>query len=71
MSTVVETAERVGPAFTVDGMLLAREKTREAIRQIAARVKPLRKRLLETQPTLSDQEKFYESLGMHRVWFRL
>jgi methionyl aminopeptidase len=40
MSTVVESAERVGPAFTVDGMLLARERTREAIRRIAARVEP-------------------------------
>jgi len=33
-------AERVGPAFSVDGMLLARQKTREAIRDIAARVVP-------------------------------
>jgi hypothetical protein len=33
-------AERVGPAFSVDGMLLARNKTREAIRNIAAQVRP-------------------------------
>ncbi|QUN32368.1 M24 family metallopeptidase [Cupriavidus sp. KK10] len=33
-------AERVGPAFTVDGMLLARSKTRQAIAEIAARVTP-------------------------------
>ncbi|MCY1212479.1 Metallopeptidase family M24 [compost metagenome] len=33
-------AERVGPAFTVDGMLLARNKTRQAIARIAARVTP-------------------------------
>lgn len=33
-------AERVGPAFTIDGMLLARNKTREAIARIAARVTP-------------------------------
>ncbi|RXZ38520.1 M24 family metallopeptidase [Oxalobacteraceae bacterium CAVE-383] len=33
-------AERVGPAFSVDGMLLARRKTRQAIRDIAARVRP-------------------------------
>lgn len=33
-------AERVGPAFSVNGMLLARKKTREAIAEIAARVKP-------------------------------
>jgi methionyl aminopeptidase len=40
MSDVLASAERVGPAFSIDGMLLAREKTREAIRQIAARVEP-------------------------------
>ena len=33
-------AERVGPAFSGDGMLLARQKTRDAIRAIAARVRP-------------------------------
>ncbi|MGO4328568.1 M24 family metallopeptidase [Cupriavidus sp. 2TAF22] len=33
-------AERVGPAFSVDGMLLARNKTREAVARIASRVKP-------------------------------
>ncbi|MFD4840845.1 M24 family metallopeptidase [Achromobacter sp. NPDC058515] len=33
-------SERVGPAFSVDGMLLARNKTREAIADIAARIRP-------------------------------
>lgn len=33
-------AERVGPAFSVDGMLAARNKTRQAIRDIAAQVRP-------------------------------
>ena len=33
-------AERVGPSFSVDGMLLARQKTREAIREIAKHVQP-------------------------------
>lgn len=33
-------AEAVGPAFSEDGMLLARQKTRQAIRDIAARVVP-------------------------------
>lgn len=32
--------ERVGPAFTVDGMLAARNKTRQAIGDIAARMQP-------------------------------
>lgn len=33
-------AERVGPAFSVDGMLAARNQTRRAIAAIAARVRP-------------------------------
>jgi len=33
-------AERVGPAFSVDGMLLAREKTRQAIQDISALIEP-------------------------------
>lgn len=33
-------AERVGPAFSVDGMLLARQKTRQAIKDISALIKP-------------------------------
>ncbi len=33
-------SERVGPAFSVDGMLLARNKTRQAIEDIAARIRP-------------------------------
>jgi len=33
-------AERVGPAFSVDGMLAARKQTRQAIKAIAARVQP-------------------------------
>ena len=40
MNQVLAHAEHVGSAFTVDGMLLAREKAREAIRQIAAQVAP-------------------------------
>lgn len=34
------TAERVGPAFSVDGMLVARQKTQEAIRDISKRIIP-------------------------------
>jgi len=33
-------AERVGPSFSTDGMLHARRKTRQAIRDIASRVAP-------------------------------
>ena len=40
MENIALAAERVGPAFTEDGMLLARRKTREAIAAIAARVEP-------------------------------
>jgi methionyl aminopeptidase len=34
------TAERVGPAFSVEGMLRARAETRKAIAAIAARIRP-------------------------------
>ncbi|MET0856885.1 MAG: M24 family metallopeptidase [Telluria sp.] len=34
------TAEKVGPTFTVDGMLHARAETRKAIAAIAARIRP-------------------------------
>ncbi|WP_233839166.1 M24 family metallopeptidase [Paraburkholderia sp. ZP32-5] len=41
MNQVVSSpAERVGPSFSVDGMLLARQKTREAIARISAQVRP-------------------------------
>src|ERR1700688_1228973 len=33
-------AQRVGPAFSVDGMLLTREKTLQVVQDIAARVVP-------------------------------
>lgn len=33
-------SERVGPAFSVDGMLRARNKTRQAIEAIAGRIQP-------------------------------
>jgi Xaa-Pro aminopeptidase len=51
-------AERVGPAFSVDGMLWAREETRRAIAAIAAQVRPgmveedavdMAKRIIEAQ----------------------
>lgn len=38
--SVIASAERVGPAFSVDGMLQARTKARQAIRDIAASVTP-------------------------------
>lgn len=41
MTTVsTPAAERVGPGFSVDGMLLARQKTRQAITDIARRIEP-------------------------------
>jgi Xaa-Pro aminopeptidase len=40
MNNVLSSTERVGPSFSVEGMLLAREKTRQAIRQISASVTP-------------------------------
>ncbi|MBB3211817.1 Xaa-Pro aminopeptidase [Herbaspirillum sp. Sphag1AN] len=38
-TAVTNPAERVGPSFSVDGMLLARNKTREAISKIASGIK--------------------------------
>lgn len=40
MNEILETAERVGPEYTVDGMLHARQKTREAIARIASQIEP-------------------------------
>jgi methionyl aminopeptidase len=40
INSAASAAERVGPAFSVDGMLLARQKTRQAIRDISALIKP-------------------------------
>lgn len=37
---IASATERVGPAFSIDGMLLARSKTRQAVKDIAARVRP-------------------------------
>ena len=39
-NSAARAAERVGPAFSVDGMLLARQKTRRAIKGISALIKP-------------------------------
>lgn len=35
-----DASERVGPAFSVDGMLAARNKTRQVITDVAARIRP-------------------------------
>jgi hypothetical protein len=40
MMTPAASAERVGPAFSVDGMVLARNKTRQAIKDISTVIKP-------------------------------
>lgn len=40
MASAVSTAEQVGPAFSVEGMLQARAQTRKAIRTIASLIKP-------------------------------
>lgn len=40
MDAALMEAESVGPAFSVDGMLAARNKTRQAIHDIAARMRP-------------------------------
>lgn len=40
IATAPSAAEAVGPSFSADGMLLARDRTREAIRDIASRIVP-------------------------------
>ncbi|PXW25576.1 M24 family metallopeptidase [Paraburkholderia caballeronis] len=65
MSTAVnDGAERVGPAFSVDGMLVARQKTRQAIRDIAAKVRP---GMVEEQAVEMAKQVLVDS-GMQLSW---
>ncbi|TDV07176.1 M24 family metallopeptidase [Paraburkholderia caballeronis] len=65
MSTAVnDGAERVGPAFSVDGMLVARQKTRQAIRDIAAKVRP---GMIEEQAVEMAKQVLVDS-GMQLSW---
>lgn len=65
MSTAVnDGAERVGPAFSADGMLVARQKTRQAIRDIAAKVRP---GMVEEQAVEMAKQVLVDS-GMQLSW---
>ena len=68
MSTTVansgDAAERVGPAFSVDGMLLARQRTRDAIRAIAANLRP---GMVEEQAVDLAKRMLADS-GMQQSW---
>jgi len=57
-------AERVGPAFTVDGMLVARRRTRDAIRAIAASVRPG----MVEEEAVERAKQFLVDAGMHPSW---
>lgn len=57
-------AERVGPAFSVDGMLLARGKTRQAIRDIAARIEP---GMIE-EDAVALARKMMADSGLQKTW---
>ncbi|WP_341318721.1 M24 family metallopeptidase [Paraburkholderia sp. IMGN_8] len=64
MNTIVQTAERVGPGFSVDGMLLARQRTRQAISDIARRVQP---GMVEEDAVAMAKELLIQS-GMKLSW---
>ncbi|MEO6918590.1 MAG: M24 family metallopeptidase [Collimonas sp.] len=59
-----ETAERVGPAFSVDGMLRARNETRRAIRAIAAFVEPG----MEEEYAVEEAKKILLAQGHSLSW---
>jgi methionyl aminopeptidase len=65
MSTVIANpAERVGPAFSVDGMLLARQKTRQAISDISALIVPG----MVEEDAVSMAKKVLIDSGMELSW---
>ncbi len=65
MSTITAAvSERVGPAFSVDGMLLARSKTRQAIKDISARIEP---GMVEEDAVAMARQVLVES-GMSLSW---
>jgi methionyl aminopeptidase len=64
MVTAVLEAERVGPAFSADGMLAARNKTRQAILDIAARMQP---GMIE-EDAVSIAKKILIDAGMELSW---
>jgi methionyl aminopeptidase len=61
---VANPAERVGPAFSADGMLLARQKTRQAIRDISALVVP---GMIEEDAVAMAKKVLIDS-GMELTW---
>ena len=64
MDAALLEAERVGPAFTVDGMLAARNKTRQAIREIAARMQPG----MVEEDAVTVARKILVDAGMELSW---
>lgn len=56
--------EIVGAAFTEDGMLLARQKTREAVNVIASRVHPG----MVEEDAVAMAQQVLEELGMEHSW---
>lgn len=57
-------AERVGPSFSVDGMLLARQKTREAIAAISAQVRPG----MVEEDAVAMAKKTMQDMGLALSW---
>jgi methionyl aminopeptidase len=63
-NSIASAAERVGPAFSVDGMLLARQKTRQAIADISQRIEP---GMVEEDAVAMAKAILIES-GMQLTW---
>jgi Xaa-Pro aminopeptidase len=66
MNTDIETLEKTGPNFSVDAMMTARRKTKEAILLIAEGIKP---GMLEEDARQIAKETL-ERLGSHKRWHK-
>ena len=62
-ASIIE-AERVGQAFSEDGMIAARQFTRAAIQQIAAAVRPG----MVEEDAVEHAKGVLANLGLHRTW---
>jgi Xaa-Pro aminopeptidase len=66
MDTNIESLENIGPGFSVDAMMTARRKTKEAVALIAGGIKP---GMLEEDARQVARETL-ERLGSHKGWHK-
>lgn len=64
MEALMKEAERVGDAFSEDGMLVARRLTRTAIQQIAGAVRPG----MVEEDAVAHAKGVLANLGLHATW---